>query len=194
MRRFIFSTALILAFLFIHCSENKQEVSEDLLIAMRTTANDFMKELKDVLIQQMQTGGIMQAVSVCSDTAQLLTNKFGVERGVFIKRVSLKNRNKNNFPDDVEKRALNKFESLKQNNELDSETEFAEITTDGNYKYLRYLKPIILQAECLNCHGNLENMMPDVKDLIAQNYHADRATGYKVGDLRGAVSIKISIE
>ena len=194
MRRFIFSTALILAFLFVHCSENKQEVSENQLVAMRTTANDFMKELKGVLIKQMQTGGIVQAVSVCSDTAQLLTNKFGVERGVFIKRVSLKNRNKNNFPDDVEKRALNKFESLKQNNELDSETEFAEITTDGNYKYLRYLKPIILQAECLNCHGNQENMMPDVKDLIAQNYPADRATGYKVGDLRGAVSIKISIE
>ena len=194
MRRFIFSTALILAFLFVHCSENKQEVSENQLVAMRTTANDFMKELKGVLIQQMQTGGIVQAVSVCSDTAQLLTNKFGVERGVFIKRVSLKNRNKNNFPDDVEKRALNKFELLKQNNELDGETEFAEITTDGNYKYLRYLKPIILQAECLNCHGNQENMMPDVKDLIAQNYPADRATGYKVGDLRGAVSIKISIE
>jgi len=194
MRRFIFSTALILACLFIQCSENKQEVSEDQLVAMRTTANDFMKELKGVLIQQMQTGGIMQAVSVCSDTAQLLTNKFGVERGVFIKRVSLKNRNQNNFPDDVEKRVLNKFESLKQSNELDGETEFAEITTDGNYKYLRYLKPIILQAECLNCHGNQENMMPDVKDLIAQNYPADRATGYKVGDLRGAVSIKISIE
>ena len=46
----------------------------------------------------------------------------------------------------------------------------------------------------MNCHGNQENMMPDVKDLIAQNYPADRATGYKVGDLRGAVSIKISIE
>ena len=194
MRRFIFFTALTLAFLFVHCSENKQGVSENQLVAMRTTANDFMKELKGVLIQQMQTGGIMQAVSVCSDTAQLLTNKFGVERGVFIKRVSLKNRNKNNFPDDVEKRALNKFKLLKQNNELDGETEFAEITTDGNYKYLRYLKPIILQAECLNCHGNQENMMPDVKDLIAQNYPADRATGYKVGDLRGAVSIKISIE
>ena len=194
MRRFIFFTALILAFLFVHCSENKQGVSENQLVAMRTTANDFMKELKGVLIQQMQTGGIMQAVSVCSDTAQLLTNKFGVERGVFIKRVSLKNRNKNNFPDDVEKRALNKFELLKQNNELDGETEFAEITTEGDYKYLHYLKPIILQAECLNCHGNQENMMPDVKDLIAQNYPADRATGYKVGDLRGAVSIKISME
>lgn len=194
MRRFIILTTLIFTFLFIQCSENKQEISENQIAAMRTTAKDFMKELKGVLIEQMQTGGIVQALSVCSDTAQLLTNKFGVERGVFIKRVSLKNRNKNNYPDDFEKRMLNKFELLKQNNELDSETEFAEITEEGDYKYLRYLKPIIVQAECLNCHGDQENMMPDVKDLIAQNYPRDRATGYKVGDLRGAVSIKISLE
>ena len=89
---------------------------------------------------------------------------------------------------------LNKFELLKQNNELDSETEFAEITAEGDYKYLRYLKPIVIQAECLNCHGNRENMISNVKDLIAQKYPRDKATGYNVGDLRGAVSIKTSIE
>ncbi len=105
MRRFIISTALLFTILFIQCSENKQEVSEDQLVAMRITANDFIKELKGILIEQIQTGEIVQAVSVCSDTAQLLTNKFGIERGVFIKRVSLKNRNKNNFPDDVRKKS-----------------------------------------------------------------------------------------
>ena len=194
MRRFLISTVLIFTFLFIQCSENKQEISENQIVAMRTTANDFMKELKGVLIEQMQTGGILQAVSVCSDTAQLLTNKFGVERGVFIKRVSLKNRNKNNYPDEFEKRMLNKFELLKQNNELDNETEFAEITAEGDYKYLRYLKPIVVQAECMNCHGNKENMMSDVKNLIAQKYPRDKAIGYNVGDLRGVVSIKTSIE
>jgi len=194
MRRLIISTTLIFTFLFIQCSENKQEISENQIVAMRTTANDFMKELKGVLIEQLQIGGIVQAVSVCSDTAQLLTNKFGVERGVFIKRVSLKNRNKNNYPDDFEKKMLNKFELLKQNNELDSETEFAEITAEDDYKYLRYLKPIVIQVECLNCHGNRENMISDVKDLIAQKYPRDKATGYNVGDLRGAVSIKTSIE
>ncbi len=77
---------------------------------MRTTATDFMKDLKSILIKQMQTGGVLQAVSVCSDTAQVLTNNFGVERGIYIKRVSLKNRNPNNFPDDFEKRILNQFE------------------------------------------------------------------------------------
>jgi len=194
MRQFIISAALFFTFLFIQCSENKREVSENQIIAMRTTGNDFMKELKGILIEQIQTSGVVQAVSVCSDTAQLLTNKFGVERGVFIKRVSLKNRNKNNYPDDFEKRILNNFELLKQNNQLDGETEFAEITTEGDYKYLRYLKPIIIQAECLNCHGNKADMMPRVKDLIAQKYPDDTAFGYRVGDLRGAISIKKLID
>jgi len=194
MKQIIISMVLILSFFFIQCSEKKNEVSEDQLNAMRTTSTDFMKELKGILIEQIQTGGVVQAVSVCSDTAQLLTNEFGVERGVFIKRVSMKNRNKNNYPDDFEKRTLNRFELLKQNNELNNETEYYEIITEGDYKYLRYLKPILVQAECLNCHGNQTDMMPEVNNLIAQAYPQDKATGYKVGDLRGAVSIKKSIE
>jgi hypothetical protein len=194
MKQIIIFTALLLSFLFIQCSEKKNEVSEDQLNAMRTTSTEFMKELKGILIEQIQTGGVVQAVAVCSDTAQLLTNEFGVERGVFIKRVSIKNRNKNNYPDDFEKRVLNRFELLKQNNELNNETEYAEIITEGDYKYLRYLKPILVQAECLNCHGNQTDMMPEVSNLIVQEYPQDKATGYKVGDLRGAVSIKKSIE
>ena len=194
MRQFIILKSVALVFLFIQCSENKQDVSKDQLIAMRTTATDFMKELKGILVEQIQSGGVVQAVSVCSDTAQLLTNEFGVERGVFIKRVSMKNRNENNYPDDFEKRILNRFELLKQNNEINNETEYAQIITEGDYKYLRYLKPIFVQAECLNCHGNQTDMMPEVNNLIAQEYPQDKATGYKVGDLRGAVSIKKSIE
>ena len=142
----------------------------------------------------MQTNGVLQAVSVCSDTAQVLTNNFGVERGIYIRRVSLKNRNVNNFPDDFEKRILNQFELLHQNNELNNETEFAGIVSEGDYKYLRYLKPIVVQDECLNCHGSKSDMMPKVNNLIVQKYPQDNATGYKVGDLRGAVSIKKSIE
>lgn len=185
---------LVLTMFLIQCSEDKQDVSESQLIAMRVTAADFMKELKSILIEQIQTGGVVKAVSVCSDTAQLLTNDFGVERGVFIKRVSLKNRNKNNYPDNFEKRALNRFELLNQNKEINSETEFAEITTEGDNKYLRYVKPIAIHAECLNCHGNQSDMIPEVKELLAQEYPHDKATGYKIGDLRGAVSIKKSIE
>jgi hypothetical protein len=100
----------------------------------------------------------------------------------------------NNYPDSFEKRILNQFELQHQNNEINSETEYSEIVTEGEYNYLRYLKPIIMSAECLNCHGNKTDIMPEVQNLIAQNYPDDRAIGYKTGDLRGAVSIKKVIE
>ena len=193
--KYLISGLIVLTFaIFLSCSETKKEVSKDQRIAMRATASDFMKELKGILIKQMQTGGVLQAVSVCSDTAQVLTNNFGVERGIYIKRVSLKNRNPNNFPDEFEKRVLNQFELLHQNNEVNNETEFVEIVSEGDYNYLRYLKPIIIQAECLSCHGSQADIMPEVRNLITQNYPDDKAVGYKTGDLRGAVSIKKVIE
>ena len=186
---------LTLLFIFlISCTENKKEVSDDRLNAMRLSATDFMKDLKSILVKQIQTGGILQAVSVCSDTAQVLTNNFGVARGIYIKRVSLKNRNPNNIPDDFEKRILNQFELLRQNNEMNIDTEYSEIVSEGDYSYLRYMKPIIVQAECLNCHGSQTNIMPEVKELIAQNYPDDKAIDYNIGDLRGAVSIKKVVE
>jgi hypothetical protein len=194
MKHFIIGLSLILSILFLNCSENKKDVSEEQVVAMRAATVDFMKDLKSILIEQIQSGGVLKAVSVCSDTAQVLTNKFGVERGIYIKRVSLRNRNPNNYPDDFEKRILNQFVLLNQNSKLNMETEFAEIITEGDYKYLRYLKPIIVQAECLNCHGGQTEIMPDVENLIAQNYPDDKAIGYKTGDLRGAVSIKKVME
>ena len=194
MKYFISSIALFFALSLLSCSEKKVEISENQVVGMRSTAMEFMKELKGILINQMQTNGVLQAVSVCSDTAQVLTNNFGVQKGVYIRRVSFKNRNENNFPDDFEKKVLNKFELLHQNNELNGETEHIEIVREGEFKYLRYLKPILVQAECLNCHGGVNDILPEVKQLITQEYSNDKAVGYMIGDLRGAVSVKKVVE
>jgi len=192
--KYLFTITFILTLIFIQCSDNKNEISENQIVGMRKTAVDFMKELKGILINQMQTGGVVKAVSVCSDTAQVLTNNYGIEKGVLIKRVSFKNRNENNYPDKFEQGVLKRFQLMYQNNELNNETEYAEIVSEGEYKYLWYLKPIIIQPECLNCHGSESDMMPEVKELIAQNYPGDKALDYKAGDLRGAVSVKKLIE
>ena len=194
MKYFICSIALFFALSLLSCSEKKVEISENQVVGMRSTAMEFMKELKGILINQMQTNGVLQAVSVCSDTAQVLTNNFGVQKGVYIRRVSFKNRNENNFPDDFEKKVLNKFELLHQNNELNGETEHIEMVREGEFKYLRYLKPILVQAECLNCHGGENDILPEVKQLITQEYSNDKAVGYMIGDLRGAVSVKKVVE
>ena len=194
MKYFISALALFFSISLLSCSENKVEISEAQVIGLRTTTLEFMKDLKSVLISQIQTNGVLQAVAVCSDTAQVLTNNFGIQKGVFIRRVSFKNRNENNLPDDFEKKILNKFELSHQNKELNDATEHAEIVQEGEFKYLRYLKPILVQAECLNCHGSENDIMPEVKQLIAQEYSNDKAVGYNIGELRGAVSLKKVIE
>ena len=194
MKYLISISALIVIVLLFSCTEKKTEVNENQLEGMRTTSTEFMKTLKGILIKQIQTKGVVQAVSVCSDTAQVLTNNFGLQKGVFIRRVSFKNRNENNYPDDFEKKVLTRFELLKQNNELNDKTEHFEVVKEGEYTYLRYLKPILIQAECLNCHGSKNDMMPEVKELIALKYSGDKAVGYNIGDLRGAVSVKKVIE
>ena len=194
MKYLITLSALIIFILLGGCHEKRTEVSEDQLAGLRTTSMEFMKNLKGILIKQMQTKGVVQAVSVCSDTAQVLTNNFGLQKGVYIRRVSFKNRNENNYPDDFEKKVLSKFELLKQNNELDGNTEHFETFKEGEITYIRYLKPILIQAECLNCHGSGNEILPEVKELISLKYPGDKAIGYGVGDLRGAVSVKKAIE
>ncbi len=191
-----FSGTIVLFFLLslISCSENKVEISEDQVVGMRATSMEFMKSLKGVLINQIQTNGVVEAVSICSDTAQVLTNNYGIKKGVFIRRVSFNNRNENNYPDDFEKEILNKFELLRQNNELNDKTEHFEIVKEGEFKYSRYLKPILIQAECLNCHGSENEILPEVKELIALKYPGDKAIGYSIGELRGAVSVKKVVE
>jgi len=45
----------------------------------------------------------------------------------------------------------------------------------------------------LQCHGARDKLAPGVADALKELYPQDQATGYAVGDLRGAVSVKIPI-
>jgi len=195
MNKKIFLSAIFVTSLFIFsCYDKEIEVTEEQKEQMRTTAADFMSELKATLMNQIETKGLLSALNVCSDTAQVLTNEFGLQRGVFIKRVSLKNRNENNFPDDFEQRVLNTFSEILENNKLDEKTEHAELVEEGEFTYLRYMKPILVQAICLNCHGGVGCIWEEASKLIDERYPNDKARKYELDELRGAVSIKKLIE
>lgn len=187
------SFSIILFFLtfWVGCGEKpKLELTEQIKNGLRTDAKGFMGSLKSILIKEMQTKGIEAAVSVCSDTAQILTNNYGIKKGIYIKRVTFKNRNKNNAPNGIESEALKMFEELKLKGELTESTEyFSTIEKDGVTSVI-YLKPIIVQAPCLGCHGVIDQISADVKTVLNKKYPDDKATGYQIDDLRGAVSIQ----
>ncbi|MBS0244009.1 MAG: DUF3365 domain-containing protein, partial [Proteobacteria bacterium] len=66
--------------------------------------------------------------------------------------------------------------------------EFWEQTTspEGD-KLFRYMRGIPTGEVCLACHGS--DLKPDVKAELTRYYPDDKATGYKLGELRGAFSL-----
>lgn len=191
MKNIISVLPFLLLFIFFGCNEKpKPVITDNTKSGLRNDAKDFMESLKSILVKEMQANGIVAAVSVCSDTAQLLTNNYGIKKGIFIKRVSFKYRNENDAPNKIETEALKMFEELKQKGELKETTEFFKTTEENGATSVIYLKPILVQAPCLSCHGPLEQIGPDVKQILQTKYPNDKATGYQLDDLRGAVSIK----
>ena len=185
------SVLSILIFLCIGCGEKPAaELTDQIKNGLRKDAKEFMDSLQSILVKEMQTNGIVSAVSVCSDTAQVLTNNYGVNKGIYIKRVSFKYRNANNQPDEFETKALKYFDELRSSDKLTDTTEYFEVVDKEGVKNVRYMKPIIVQAPCLGCHGAVENIGTDVKAILNSKYPADKATGYQMEDLRGVVSIQ----
>lgn len=191
MKNIISVLPFLLLFIFFGCNEKpKPVITDNTKSGLRNDAKDFMESLKSILVKEMQANGIVAAVSVCSDTAQLLTNNYGIKKGIYIKRVSFKYRNENDAPNKIETEALKMFEELKQKGELKETTEFFKTTEENGATSVIYLKPILVQAPCLSCHGPFEQIGPDVKQILQTKYPDDKATGYQLDDLRGAVSIK----
>ena len=150
-------------------------------------AKDLLKETskqyKNTLIQGLQHNNLIKALKYCNKEVEQLISKDN-EKGFAIKRVSLRPRNKNNYPNLYEKEILEKFNklSLKDNKKL--VLEHSEIIKDKNNNKFVYVKAIRIKEVCLNCHGS--NINDDLKKEIEKLYPDDKAINYKLNDIRGA--------
>jgi uncharacterized protein DUF3365 len=186
-----FLAGLLFVILMTSCQNSKDEAfdKEKYKVELSDHAEDYMMELKSVLVANMKEGGPLQAVNVCSDTATDLTSIYSKKMNVEVKRVSFKNRNANNIPDSFEERALLKFENIMVQGKLNSETNLLEkLSVDGN-EMVKFAKPIFVDAPCLNCHGSEAQISDQVAEVLREKYPGDKAKGYKIGDLRGAISV-----
>jgi hypothetical protein len=144
----------------------------------------FASELKPRLSNALQSGGPVHAITVCADQAPQIASQISIETGWQVKRVSLKARNQSGAtPDDWEKQVLQSFETRRAGGEAVSSMIHSEII-DSSY---RFMKPQIVEAVCLNCHGS--KLQPDVTRALQQHYPNDQATGYSLGQIRGAFSL-----
>jgi hypothetical protein len=142
------------------------------------------------LQQEIAAHGTARALTVCAEVAQPLTVEAAGE-GASLRRVSLRARNPADRPDEVERRVLEELQAAHAAGELPVEY---HLTLDGpEGRELRYFKPIVVQPLCLRCHGEPASLEPEVRARLAELYPDDQAVGYREGDLRGAVSVRIAL-
>ncbi len=157
----------------------------------RGAAKALGQDLMGALMTALEAGGPAEAIFFCADSAQVRTARFQAE-GLTVRRVTQRLRNAANAPDSLESAALDLL--AKRHAARDLPTELVEVRTaaDGT-RTLHYLKPILVSPPCLACHGPADDLTPDVREMVMLRYPKDAATGFKAGDLRGAISVRVRV-
>lgn len=166
------------------CTPNEDKLVQSSRELTKQLATDLKSRLKSTL----QSSGPIAAISVCNIDAVKITNNVSSSFEGEIGRTSLKLRSLANKPDDWEETVLLKFEQLKDSGTPLNELEIYETVKVANKKVFRYMKAIPASEPCLMCHG--KNIAAPIKEKIQALYPQDEATGFSVGDVRGAFTIK----
>ncbi len=187
--------SFLLIFVASGCFRNEENPEPE---STKNTGTDYLKlgDSITILAQQtlltqvvsaVQRAGHPGAVDYCNIHASSLLDSVAKANKCTIKRISLKNRNSNNAPvTDEEKEILVQFEDS-----IDAGKKVKPVlhTTNGA---LLYYKPIVLGMDaCLKCHGDeKKDISPETLAMIKKKYPSDKATGYKLNDLRGAWKVE----
>ena len=147
----------------------------------------FGGALKAELKAAIKEGGPINALEVCNTKAGPIAKDKEKEFNASISRVSLKNRNPDNVPNDWQKAVLEDFDARAAKGEDVKKMGFSEIVEHDGKKQLRFMKALPVGDVCTKCHGS--NIDEKVQAKITELYPDDKATGYSKGQVRGAVVI-----
>ena len=139
----------------------------------------------------MTKGGPVEAIKVCAELAPEIANRLSRENGWRVTRVGTRVRNPLlGMPDAWEQHVLEGFAARAAKGEALVGMGHGELVSEPDGEYYRFMKAIVVKPKCLLCHGTTETIPDSIKTMLKQRYPFDAATGYHVGELRGAVSIK----
>jgi hypothetical protein len=147
--------------------------------------------LKGQLMAAIEAGGPASAIGVCKTMAPELAREASAAHGVTVRRTALELRNPENAPDAFERRVLEEFLAKAAAGADVAALDHAESETGAAGRpVLRYMKAIPMAGEpCGLCHGAAVD--PALAAEIGRLYPADRATGFKPGEVRGAFSVVV---
>ncbi len=181
IKRILTSFALLLATVSVVDAE---PASDDRQASSRLLVGQYAGELKSALLAAMEQGGPAKAIEVCRDEAPRIASRLSRQSGARISRVSRQHRNPAGMPEPWQREVLEQFsQQLQQQSSAQNGLEFFQ--ADGRTE--RYMKAIRIAPLCLSCHG--ADLAPEIRAQLQQDYPYDQASGYQLGDLRGAFSV-----
>ncbi|MDP2067380.1 MAG: DUF3365 domain-containing protein [Lutibacter sp.] len=180
---------LLIAMVFMALAACGNSITDKQKQEYATKGNEIsqatFKALSEKLTEQMKLGGPAQAIPFCNVEALPLTQQLSDQYDVTIKRTSDKLRNPTNKPSLRELEIINNYHKL-----ISEKKEITPIVEVDNNNNKHYYAPILLKANCLACHGKVDEFVTVKTDSIIKSlYPNDKAVGYNEGDLRGIWSI-----
>ncbi len=176
-------------------SHDVKMVSEAEIVTFAMEWGDSIsQEAQEALIGTLQKAikenGVDGAIGFCNVEALPITDSVAKKHGVNIKRVSIQNRNPENHPDENESPLLEAY-AYNSENDLENRPNIQKIDNGETLLYTKAIK--IPGGLCLNCHGDPEkDISESTLEKIKAYYPNDKAVGYKIGDLRGMWSVRLS--
>ena len=157
---------------------------DERLALSRDAAAQLGQELSAALLTALGTDGPVEAIGVCSVEASPIAARLSEQAGARVGRTALRIRNPENAPDEMARDVMAAFaRDLAAG--ATAPPEHFETRPDGS---ARYMSAIVAQPLCITCHGS--EIAPEVATAIAGHYPSDQATGFAVGDLRGAFIVE----
>lgn len=175
-----------LAAVFLAAPALADDPVNEKLADSRALVDSFAGELQQALQGAMTAGGPAAAIDVCRSSAPEIAARLSRVSGASISRVSARYRNPQSYPDTWQQEVLQDFSATLAADPATpiAQLEHFEVDRQGG---ARYLKAITIAPLCLTCHG--ETLDRSVADQLDTDYPHDRATGYRLGELRGAFSV-----
>ncbi len=164
-------------------------VDEKTLSETRAVAGKLVTELGGRLKAEMMASGPAAAVDVCKKAAPEIAAKLSQDTGWQVGRVGTRVRNPSNTPNVWQQAALDEFARRMASGEKIEGMESWKVIQESGKPTLVYAKAIGVQPVCLTCHGAPDFIPDEVKTRLKADYPDDKAVGYSVGELRGAVVI-----
>jgi Protein of unknown function (DUF3365) len=165
-------------------------VDPEVIARSDALADRFQQRLQTSLRAAIAEQGLPGAVSVCSTLAPAIAAEESAVSGARVSRIAARNRNPAaHLPRDVRKHYV---ALAAQPVEAGKPAVRVWRSGRGRLARITYLRAIPMMGQpCLSCHGT--DIDPAVGARIAKIYPEDKATGFKPGELRGALLVRWNV-